>query len=254
MNKNKVIACDLDGTLAPSKSNLESDMADVICKVLQTNRFAVISGGSYAQYQKQFLSHLSCKGDVLAGLYLFPTNGSRCYVYNIQNKAWEKLYEENLTDEEKKKILDAFKKAMDESGIDLSSPYGEILEDRGGQITFSARGQEAPLEVKEVWDKDKLKRQKIVSILERYIPEFEIRIGGATSIDVTHKGITKAYAIRKIESLLGVPKEDIVFIGDALFPGGNDSSARETGVECIPVTGPEEAKKILLQLVNTPTV
>lgn len=250
LNKNKVIVCDLDGTLAPSKSNLESDMAEVICKVLETNRFAVISGASYTQYQKQFLSGLSCVGDVLKNLYIFPTNGSSCYVYNSQDKEWEKLYEENLTESESSKIIEALKKSIIESEIDLSNPYGEIIENRGGQVTFSGRGQEAPLDVKNAWDADKVKRQKIVSILKNYIPEFEIRIGGATSIDITHKGITKAYAIRKIEKLVGISKDEIIFIGDALFPGGNDSSAIETGVECIQVSGPEETKGILLGLIS----
>ena len=138
---------------------------------------------------------------------------------------------------------------MAESGVDASNPYGELVEDRGGQVTFSGRGQEAPLEIKEKWDPDQEKRRKIVEILEKEIPEFEIKIGGATSIDVTHKGIDKAYAIKKIEQFLPATREDIVFLGDALFPGGNDSSAKEAGVECIPVSGPKEAEKVLVGLL-----
>ena len=159
------------------------------------------------------------------------------------------MYEENLTEEERKEIFSAFEKAIKESDVDVSDPYGILIEDRGGQVTFSGRGQEAPLDVKQKWDPDQEKRKKIVEILKREIPEFEVRIGGATSVDVTGKGITKAYAIRKIEELLKIGKEDIVFLGDALFPGGNDSSAKETGVECISVSGPEEAEKILLSYV-----
>jgi len=246
----KVIVCDLDGTLAPSKAPLEKSMADVICRVLEKHKLAVISGGSYAQFQKQFLIHLSGGAKVLKNLYLFPTNGSSCYVFDQTTNDWKNLYAENLTSDEVNKIFDGFKKALAESGVDVANPYGILIEDRGGQVTFSGRGQEAPLDVKKVWDPDEVKRKKIVEILEKEIPEFEVRIGGATSIDVTGKGITKAYAIRKIEELLKIGKEDIVFIGDALFPGGNDSSAKETGVECISVSGPEETEKILLSVIN----
>ena len=118
------------------------------------------------------------------------------------------------------------------------------------EINFSGRGQEAPLDIKQVWDPDHSKRQKIVEILQKYIPEFEMRIGGTTSIEVTHPGITKAYAIRKMEELVGVSQKDIIFIGDALYSGGNDSSARETGVECISVSGPEETEKVLVNFLK----
>ncbi len=245
----KVIVCDLDGTLAPSKASLEKSMADVLCKVLEKHKLAVISGGAYKQFQKQFLTHLECDGEKLQNLYLFPTNGSGCYIFDKEKNDWISLYEENLTEEERKEIFSAFEKAIKESDVDVSDPYGILIEDRGGQVTFSGRGQEAPLDVKQKWDPDQEKRKKIVEILKREIPEFEVRIGGATSVDVTGKGITKAYAIRKIEELLKIGKEDIVFLGDALFPGGNDSSAKETGVECISVSGPEEAEKILLSYV-----
>jgi HAD superfamily hydrolase (TIGR01484 family) len=143
----------------------------------------------------------------------------------------------------------ALKNAISKSGVDVSNPYGELIEDRGSQITFSGRGQEAPLEVKKVWDPDKTKRQKITAILEKLIPEFEIRINANSSIDITHKGIDKAYAIRKIEQIMRADKSDIDFIGDALFVGGNDASVKETGVECIAVSGPEETGKVLLGLL-----
>lgn len=249
MNK-KVIVCDLDGTLAPSKFPIEESMINVISQVLKVNRLAVISGGAYPQYQKQFLSRLNCDKDILKNLFLFPANGTTAYEYDTETESWKKLYEENLNEEENKQIFDGFDRAIKNSGIDVSNPYGILIEDRGGEINFSGRGQEAPLSVKEVWDPDHTKRQKIVLELKKIIPQFEMRIGGMTSIEVTHPGITKAYAIRKIEELLKVSKEDIIFIGDAIFPGGNDYAAKETGVECISVSGPEETEKVLINLLS----
>lgn len=240
---NKVIVCDLDGTLAPSKSALERDMAEIICQLLNSYQIAIVSGGSYEQFKKQFLSQLICEGDILKNMYLFPTNGNSCYVYDSL-KFFKKAYEEVLTLEEKREIISAFEKAIAESSIDVSNPFGQIIEDRGGQITFSGRGQLAPLSEKEKWDPYQTKRQKIIEILKKYIPNYEIRIGGATSIDITHKGINKAYAIKKIQQILNVDTKDIVFFGDALFEGGNDSSVIDTGVECISVSGPSETIEI----------
>lgn len=243
--KGKVIVCDLDGTLTESKSKLEKDMSDRIGQVLKNNRFAVISGAGFPQFQSQFLSQLDFSNELKKNLFIFPTNGSSCYTYDHIVGDWVKLYEENLTEEEKERIFKALDKSIKSLGMDLGDSYGEIIEDRGGQVTFSGRGQEAPLSVKELWDKDKTKRQEIVKILKEEIPEFEIKIGGSTSIDITPKGIDKAYAIGKILEVLNCSKEDIIFIGDALFSGGNDESVKRTGVLTISVSGPEETLNIL---------
>lgn len=243
----KAIVCDLDGTLAPSKSSLQPDMAEIIIKILDKYRMAVVTGGSYEQFNKQFISHLP-KTNSLINLFLFPTNGSACYVYdNVEG--FKKLYSEELSKGEKDEIFSALNKVILESNFDFSNPFGEIIEDRGSQISFSGRGQLAPLEIKEKWDPDQAKRKSLVSLLNRYIPNFEIRIGGATTIDITRMGINKAYAINKIFEIMKLNKDEILFIGDALYEGGNDSTVLSTGVECKSVKGPQETKIILSGLL-----
>ncbi len=103
-----------------------------------------------------------------------------------------------MTADEKGKIISSLKKALDESGFKIEKVWGEEIEDRGSQITFSALGQQAPLEEKNKWDPDFTKRKKIKGILDTLIPEFSVRMGGATSIDVTKLGIDKAYGVRKL--------------------------------------------------------
>ena len=105
-------------------------------------------------------------------------------------------------------------------------------------------GQEAPLAEKDKWDPDFAKRKKIKAILDRLLPEFSVRMGGATSIDVTKPGIDKAYGIRKLRDILGLSLKEMIFIGDALFVGGNDYPAEEAGVVSIPVRGPNETKRV----------
>jgi hypothetical protein len=124
-----------------------------------------------------------------------------------------------------------------------------LIEDRGSQITFSALGQEAPLEEKKQWDPNFAKRKKITPILEKLIPEFSVQLGGATSIDVTKPGIDKAYGIRKLHEILGVEIEDMLFIGDALFPGGNDYPAKQAGVDSIEVRDPDETKRVIEAII-----
>ena len=161
------------------------------------------------------------------------------------------MYEELLSEKDRVKIRQALESAVIDANI--ASPeniYGELIHDKGSQITYSALGQEASTELKEKWDSDHSKRDKIVKALSFLIPEFEVRIGGTTSIDVTKKGVDKAYGIEKIRRYLNIQKEDMLFIGDAVFPGGNDYSVEEAGVRTIQVSEPEETKKIIQGLLE----
>ncbi|MSU45248.1 MAG: HAD-IIB family hydrolase [Candidatus Zambryskibacteria bacterium] len=247
MNFKKAIICDLDGTLALSKSPLSTEMAEVLCGILRNHYLVVISGGSYTQFDKQFLSHLNCPEELLKNLYLFPTMGGTCYVYDSESNAWKQLYEEILTIEERDLIKNAISDSLRESNMDFSEIYGELVDDRVTQVTLSCKGQEAPLLVKQSWDTDQSKRKILVEILKGKIPQFEIRIGGTTSIDITKKGIDKAFAIQKFKELSNLSDEDIIFVGDALFTGGNDAPVKTTGVDYIQESGPSETIAFLRQ-------
>jgi hypothetical protein len=237
----KLIVFDLDGTLAPSKSSLDPQTAGLLRDLLDIIKVAVISGGAWAQFEMQLLTDLP-KNSLLANLSLLPTCGTKFFQYN---GTWEELYSEDLTAAEKRKIRDSLDRAAGEAGYRAKKVWGEVIEDRGSQVTYSALGQQAPLAEKEEWDPDFAKRKKITAILETLIPEFSIRIGGATSIDVTKPGIDKAYGIGKLRDTLHLSFKEMIYIGDALFPGGNDYPAEEAGVVSIPVKGPDDTNLII---------
>lgn len=241
----KLIVFDLDGTLAESKSSIDAEMSMLLGALLGIVKVAVISGGNWPQFQKQVLSKLPHDAH-LKNLSILPTCGTKFYKYEV---GWEKLYAEDFTDEQKKKIIGSLTKAIGLSGFKPGKLWGEEIEDRGSQITFSALGQKAPLEEKKRWDPDFCKRKKIKAILDKLIPEFSIRMGGATSIDVTKPGIDKAYGIRKLRDILGISLKEMIFIGDALFVGGNDYPAEEAGVVSIPVGGPSETKPVTKAII-----
>jgi HAD superfamily hydrolase (TIGR01484 family) len=236
----KLIVFDLDGTLAESKSSLDAEMSALLRNLLDIVKVAVISGGDWPQFEKQLLSNLP-HDERLANLSVLPTCGTKFFQYAGD---WKKLYSEDFTADEKEKIVTSLKKAIGVAGFKFEKIWGEQIEDRGSQITFSALGQQAPLDEKDKWDPDFTKRKKIKTILDTLIPEFSVRLGGATSIDVTKPGIDKAYGIRKLRDLLGISLKEMIFIGDALFVGGNDYPAREAGVVSIAVRGPNETKRV----------
>jgi hypothetical protein len=242
----RLIVFDLDGTLAESKSSLDAEMATLLHELLGIIKVAVISGGDWPQFEKQLLSKLP-HDECLENLSLLPTCGTKFYEYAAGN--WDKIYSEDFTDDEKKNIIGSLTKAIEETGFKEKKVWGETIEDRGSQITFSALGQQAPLEEKIKWDPDFTKRKKIKGILDTLIPTFSVRLGGATSIDVTKPGIDKAYGIGKLRDTLGIAIPEMIFIGDALFPGGNDYPAEEAGVVSIRVKNPTESKRVIETIV-----
>ncbi|GAC1312753.1 MAG: HAD-IIB family hydrolase [Mucilaginibacter sp.] len=243
----KLIAFDLDGTLAESKSAIDKEMATRLAALLTVAKVAVISGGDWPQFEKQVLANLP-KDANLQNLSILPTCGTKFYQYESE---WKQLYAENFTPEEKKKIIASLDKAVDTLGYKPKQTWGELIEDRGSQVTYSALGQQAPYDEKKNWDPDFAKRNKIKEILDKEIPEFAINMGGATSVDVTKKGIDKAYGMRKLRDILGIPISDMIFIGDALFPGGNDYPAREAGTFSIRVSDPNETKRVVEGIIGT---
>jgi len=241
----KLIVFDLDGTLAESKASFDAEMAGLFSSLINIVKVAVISGGDWPQFEKQVLSNLP-HDDHLKNLSLLPTCGTKFYQYTGD---WKKIYSEDFTAQEKEKIISSLKQAIGASGFKEEKVWGETIEDRGSQITFSALGQQAPLEEKKKWDPDFIKRKKVKTLLEKLIPEFSIRLGGATSIDVTKPGIDKAYGIRKLCDILGIGIKEMIFIGDALFPGGNDYPAEEAGVVSIRVRDPNESKRVIETII-----
>jgi phosphomannomutase len=246
----KLVVFDLDGTLAPSKSSLDVEMSSLLHDLLDVVKVAIISGGAWLQFERQVLSKLAPDGR-LADLSILPTCGTQFFQYQNHQKRgqWMRLYAEDFTPDEKEKIIGSLSKAVAVAGFSIERTWGEIMEDRGSQITYSALGQQAPLEEKVGWDSDFAKRKKIKAILDTLIPEYSVRLGGATSIDVTKPGIDKAYGIHKLRDILGIPLKEMIYVGDALFPGGNDYPAEQAGVISIPVRSPNETKLVIEVLI-----
>ncbi len=238
----KLIAFDLDGTLAPSKSHFAPRMVNVFDHLLEKYQVCVISGGKYELFQRQFLTQITSEPALLTKLHLMPTSGTR--YYRFENSNWVEKYAENIAQKDKQRIIDALNQGLDESGYREQKIYGDIIEDRQSQISLSILGQEIVAElgeegvrIKEEWDPDSSKKFRLRDIIAPKIPDFEVRAAGATTIDVTRPGIDKAYGMEKLMEATGLSKRDILFIGDKIVPGGNDYAVEEMGIECIAVRG-----------------
>lgn len=242
----ELIAFDLDGTLAESKQPLGQAMGDALADLLAVAHVAVISGGDWPQFEKQVASRLPARADVTR-LWLMPTTGTKLYTH--RDGAWRPVYAELFDAAQKQAILEAFDAALVATGFVPEQTWGERIEDRGSQITFSALGQQAPIHAKEGWDPDFAKRRIIQADLRARLPGLSINMGGATSIDITREGVDKAYGLRRLRDESGIALDAMMFIGDAIFPGGNDYPAKELGLDTVRVRDPEETLAVIAAIV-----
>ena len=238
MSMKKLIAFDLDDTLAITKSEISDRMSELLGRLLEKYDVCVITGGRFEQIEKQVVKRLDVPEHLLGKLHLMPTCGTRYYRYDELNHKWVMQYAEDLTKEQKQKIVKALETVAKDMGIWCDNPAGEIIEDRFSQITMSALGQQATPEDKYAWaekfkDVRPIYRDKVAELL----PDLEVRIGGTTSTDITLPGIDKAYGMQKLIEAIDISKDQILFFGDKLQEGGNDFPVRAMGIDSIAVEG-----------------
>lgn len=248
--KTLLVAFDLDDTLAPSKSQVPQPVIDGLLELARRVPVCVISGGQFGQFQNQLLARLPESGaQVFDQFHLMPTCGTQYYRHD--GNTWQQIYAQNLTQDEKSRALAAVESQAKELGLWESETWGPILEDRESQITFSALGQAAPVDAKHAWDPTGEKKSRLRDAVAALLPDLEVRSGGSTSVDITRKGIDKAYGMRKLAEITGISLDDMLFVGDRLDPDGNDYPVLAMGVRSHAVTGWQDTVTFLEELIPT---
>ncbi len=253
----EAIVFDLDGTVAPTKAPMDAEMAALITRLLIVKKVVIIGGGKYGIFKTQFLRQLKAPKLLLKNLFLFPATATSFYTYKA---GWKNIYALHLTKEEKQKIKKAFQEVFKKIAYrHPQKTYGKVIEDRGTQITFSALGQDVVavlgakrgVPLKEKWLREnRAVKMNIARRLGKLLPDLEVHAAGFTSIDITKKGIDKAYGLEQVKKYLGVGIKNMLFVGDAIFPGGNDYAVVKTGVDYVPVSGPAQTKTIIRTLLK----
>ena len=246
----RLVAFDLDDTLAPSKSPIDPRIGELLLALAERVEVAIISGGQLAQFTAQVVDRLPhASADTRARLHLLPTCGTQ--YYRLSEDDIVTVYKRSLTDDQKTRALAAVEGEARRLGLWESETWGDILEDRGSQITFSALGQQAPVAAKSAWDPTGEKKNTLRAAVAGLLPDLEVRSGGSTSVDITEQGIDKAYGMRRLSEQTGIALDDMLFVGDRLDPDGNDYPVLAMGVACHAVEGWEDTAAYLKQLIPT---
>lgn len=233
-----------DGTIAPSKQQTTRHIAELLAKLQHKVRVGIISGESI-RLMEECVIELMPPEALSDRLFMLPVSGSALYTYADGER--RELYCYPIAQADVRRIETAMLEAALETGvIDFTHlSHGDRIENRGSQITLSAFGQKAPLALKQRWDPDYAKRTLLRDAIAAKLPEFQVKWGGLTSVDVTLPGENKATGIRRLAEFLHLPVSEITYIGNSLFPGGHNEIVKETGVRVVEVDNQDDLVHLL---------
>ncbi|MFD0704861.1 HAD-IIB family hydrolase [Alloscardovia venturai] len=243
----RLLAFDLDNTLARSKMPMSDETARLFVSLTHVLPLAIVTGGRFELIESQVLD-AAFQHAYLPHLSLLPATGTS--YYNWDGHKFIKVYSVELTESQRRRTYEALERAARQLGLWYDKTDGAQIEDRGSQITFSALGQLAHVDLKEAWDPDGAKREHLAQLVRQMLPDLNVRIAGATSIDVAQKGLDKAFAVRKLAQLHGCRVSDIVFVGDRMDKAGNDYPAALAGARAIQVNGPADTNEVMRNFMN----
>jgi HAD superfamily hydrolase (TIGR01484 family) len=247
MQSPKAALFDLDDTLAESFRPPAHGMIERLLALLEHVPVAIISAAGFARIETEFLDQMAISPHI-SRFYVFPNSASQCFIR--EESGWRLEYSLDLSPQDRAAIQEAISESLAETGIIEPHPkYAPQIIDRETQVAFTAMGFNAETAAKSAWDPDQSKRRTLKQAIERRIPDFEVLIGGKTTIDVTHKGVDKAYGVNWLSKRLGAPASDMLYVGDALYEGGNDAVVIPTGIQTRSVTGPDDTAVIIDELL-----
>lgn len=221
---------DMDQTIAPARQPMEDDMYELLSFL--PHDIVIVSGQEVAKISWQSRELPS---------YTLGLNGN--HATSVEN---EELWNISLEDHHKREILDHIKTLTKLLDHELNHDWNPI-EDRGGQITFSPIGNTAPHELKQAYDPDRKKRFSLLEKAPFESEELIVKIGGSTGLDYIHKDRHKGTNVQKLIDLMEWNKEECVYFGDGLYPGGNDEAVIGV-IETVPVEDHHDTYKKLREM------
>ncbi len=207
----------MDQTIAPARQLILDDMFDLLNSFSQD--IVIVSG--------QEVVKIGAQSNYLRS-YTLGQNGN--HATDLDDK---ELWNIPLDNNHRLEILNHIKKISNLIEHDINQEWNPI-EDRGAQITFSPIGNTAPHEIKNTYDPDRRIRENLIKTIPFESDELIVKIGGSTSFDYIHKDRHKGTNVQKLIDLMKWDKNNCIYFGDGLYPGGNDEAVIGV-IETVPV-------------------
>lgn len=238
---------DLDDTLGPSQRQVPAPVRAELALLCARRHVCVVSGATPAQFRECLLdlAPLDRHGTHLYALASYGAQrGTR------RDGRWVFEIRRSLTAQQRRDAMLAIRTEAIRLGLWVSDDevVGVRMDDRETQITFSALGRDATRVRKAAWDPDGRRRLALVDAVSSQLVDCVVRLGGETSIDVLPTGADKGTAVAELLADLGARPARCLFVGDRLYPSGNDYPVAESGIDCVSVRTWHDTLELLRSL------
>lgn len=238
----KHIFFDLDKTLTASRSPMNEshqELFDVLCQKIDVS---VVTGGTVDQIREQITPRFDNRYHILA------QSGNQTFL-----KDGTKLWQDELSSEQVRITLDFISKLRSHFKEHVRDE-SDLVENRGAQIAFSVIGFHEDLERKYAFDPDESRRRDALRAMPDEVQTLreigiEVVPAGTTNFSFIPLGKHKGFNVKRFVEHMQWKTYDCMYLGDALFPGGNDESV----IGVIPtksVTGPDDTFLFVKEVVS----
>lgn len=224
MDKIKLIAMDLDGTLSQHKSPLPPENLETLRQLRQRYKLLMVGAG---QCQRIFRQMGGFPIDIIGN-------------YGLQYTAWRDAPGQPELVRDLR--FDCDVPSVEKRVTYLREKYGytrfagkSVEYHPSGCVTFAILGTDASLEDKLAFDPDKKKRRVMYQEVVALFPEYRVFIGGSSSFDMAPCPYDKYYALDLYCREQGFTHDQVVFFGDDYMPGGNDAAVKESDFSFVAV-------------------
>lgn len=234
---------DLDKTLTASRSLMLPEHQVLFKTLGEKKDIVVVTGGMESQIQSQIPDELR------VFYFMLSQQGN-----HAEDKEGKLLWEERVSPEQERVAREVHQIFKMDVGLTVLDDT-EYFENRGSMIATSYIGFHADYNVKYAYDPDASKRLALIARHPTEIAKLrsvglEVMPAGTTTLDFILQGKDKGHNVARLIADRGWNKADCVYVGDALFPGGNDESVIGI-IETKPVKDPAETFSFIQSVLNS---
>lgn len=252
MERPRAALFDLDETLAESFKPPQPEMIVRLKKLLDVVPVAVITGRTFSWIEPDFLPRM-IDSPHIDRFYVFPESSTQCFQWT--GSFWNELYAFAMDEAQRARIKTAIEESVEETGALAGLPeFGPRFLNKTAMVSFACLGYQVPADMRYTWDPGNERRKLLQAAVSKRLPDLEVSLGGATTLDVTQKGQNKTRGVAWLSEHLHISPQEMFYVGDALYEGGNDHVVIATGIRTRQTSGPEETASILDELIASFTV
>ena len=239
MEKIRLFAFDLDGTLTQHKTLLSTENRAVLVKLAKKSRLCMVGAGMCRRIYEQ-MGHFPI--DII-GNY-----GMQTAVYNPALRDIE-IIEDNKVPTDRDAVERRIAALRERFGY--TDFKGDAVEyHASGCITFPLLGTKAAQEDKLAFDPDRKKRRAFYGEVKALFPEYTVFVGGSSSFDMAPKPYDKYYALNAYCSKHGIAHSAVVFAGDDYGEGGNDEAVYRSDFSFVKVDQYTDFPRIMEEYIE----